>query len=52
MEIYLGNSGKLKLILNNVKYRLYIVDGTMLSDNEDCVLQDANGRYLLARGGE
>lgn len=56
MALYLGNSEKLKVILNNVVYNvnLYstapITNGVRLLSSEGYILKDSNGLYITAKG--
>lgn len=52
MGLYLGNSGKLRLILNGVVYKLnvytgeQIINGIRLLSSDNYILKDMNGEYL------
>ncbi len=56
MALYLGNSGKLKLILNGVVYKLNVYTGTKtesgvrLLSSDNYILTDSNGVYLTVSG--
>lgn len=58
MALYLGNSEKLKIILNDsvVKLQFFsekpITNGIRLLSSEDYVLKDSNGLYLTAKEDE
>lgn len=52
MALYLGNSEKLKINLGGVIYlmnifsALSLIEDTVLSSSDDCILKDADGLYL------
>lgn len=52
MGLYLGDSGKLKLILNGVVYKLNVYTGTQSTSDirllsaDNYILKDKNGYYL------
>lgn len=58
MALYLGNSGKLKINLGGVVYRLNlfsatpIVNGIMLLSSNGYILKDSSGLYLITKDGE
>lgn len=55
MDIYLGNSEKLKIILGNVEYSINLfsalptIEDVILSSFDDCLLKDFNGLYLIQK---
>ena len=55
MGLYLGNSGRLKLILNGVVYKVNVYTGTQaingvrLLSSDDYILKDINGEYLTIK---
>lgn len=55
MALYLGDSGKQKIHLNNVTYYLNlfsnipIINGVGLLSSEGYMLKDSNGLYLTAK---
>ena len=58
MGLYLGDSGKLKLILDNVVYRLnifsetIILNGVKLLSSDNYILKDSNNVYLTVKESE
>ena len=58
MSLYLGNSEKLKVNLNNVIYRFMlfsenpITNGTRLLSSDNYTLKDSNGIYLTIKEGD
>ena len=52
MALYLGNSGKLKLILNGVAYKINVytgesvINGDKLLSSDNYILKDSSGCYL------
>lgn len=46
MALYLGSSGKRKIILNGVVYRLNLFNVRLLS-SDNYILTDSNGTYLI-----
>ena len=58
MGLYLGNSEKLKVNLNNVIYRFNlfsenpITNGIRLLSSDNYTLKDSNGLYLTVKDGE
>ena len=58
MGLYLGDSRKLKLILNGVTYCLNIfsetpiLDGVRLLSSDNYILKDKNGLYLTVKESE
>lgn len=55
MALYLGNSGKLQIIVNGISYDLnqYLalpnIDEVILSSSDDCILKDYDGLYLTMK---
>lgn len=55
MALYLGNSGRLKINLGGVVYRLNLFSATPITNNgwllssDDYILQDSNGIYLIPK---
>ena len=55
MGLYLGSSGKRKLIWNSIVYRLnyysknLILNGVLLKSSDNYILKDKNGVYLTAK---
>ena len=55
MALYLGSSGKQKIILDGVVYRLNffttttITNGIRLLSSDNYILKDANGLYLTIK---
>lgn len=55
MALHLGNSEKLKIILDGVIYRLSVfsekpfINGVLLFSSDDYILKDANGIYLTVQ---
>lgn len=55
MALYLGNSEKLKIIINNIIYSVQlfsetpIFNGVKLLSSENYILKDSNGLYLTAK---
>ena len=55
MALYLGNSEKLKININNIKYSLKILtetpvfNGARLLSSENYILKDSNGIYLTVK---
>ena len=53
MALYLGNSGRLKINLGGVVYRLNLFSATPITNNgwllssDNYILQDSNGVYLI-----
>ena len=58
MSLYLGNSKKLKVNLNNVIYRFMlfsknpITNGIRLLSSDNYTLKDSNGIYLTVKEGD
>ena len=58
MSLYLGNSKKLKVNLNNVIYRFMlfsenpITNGIRLLSSDNYTLKDSNGLYLTVKDGD
>lgn len=58
MGLYLGNSEKLKVNLNNVIYRfnlfaeIPITNGIRLLSSDNYTLKDSNGLYLTVKDGD
>ena len=58
MALYLGNSEKLKINLDNVEYLLNwfsgtpITNGVRLLSSENYILKDSNGLYLTTKEDE
>lgn len=58
MSLYLGNSKKLKVNLNNVLYRFMlfsknpITNGIRLLSSDNYTLKDSNGLYLTIKDGD
>lgn len=58
MSLYLGNSKKLKVNLNNVIYRFMlfsknpITNGIRLLSSDNYTLKDSNGLYLTIKDGD
>ena len=58
MSLYLGNSEKLKINLNNVIYRFMlfsknpITNGIRLLSSDNYILKDSNGLYLTIKDGD
>lgn len=58
MSLYLGNSEKLKVNLNNVIYRFMlfsknpITNGIRLLSSDNYTLKDSNGLYLTIKDGD
>lgn len=55
MALYLGNSNKLKVYLDNTLYNINlfsiipILNGVKLLSSDDYILKDINGLYLTAK---
>ena len=55
MALYLGNSEKLKIKINNITYNLNlfskmpITNGIRLLSSNDCILKDCNGLYITSK---
>lgn len=58
MSLYLGNSKKLKVNLNNIIYRFKlfsenpITNGIRLLSSDNYILKDSNGLYLTIKDGD
>lgn len=58
MSLYLGNSEKLKVNLNNIIYRFKlfsenpITNGIRLLSSDNYTLKDSNGLYLTVKDGD
>lgn len=58
MSLYLGNSGKLRFILNGVVYHsnlfstIPIINGATLLSSDNYTLKDVNGLYLTVEESE
>lgn len=58
MSLYLGNSEKLKVNLNNVIYHFKLFSGSLiinsikLSSSDNYILKDSNGLFLTVKDGE
>ena len=58
MALYLGSSGKQKIILDNVIYYMNlfsttpIVNVVRLLSSDNHILKDSNGLYLVPKEGE
>ena len=58
MALYLGSSGKQKVILNGEVYYLNLFSKTIITNNtlllsfDDIVLKDAQGVYITAKESE
>ena len=58
MSLYLGNSEKLKVNLNNIIYRFKlfsenpITNGIRLLSSDNYILKDSNGLYLTIKDGD
>ena len=58
MALYLGNSGKLKLYLNNVAYCIHLgvvqqpTTGVSLTLSDNCVLKDLSGLIITVKEDE
>ena len=58
MSLYLGNSEKLKVNLNNIIYRFMlfsknpITNGIRLLSFDNYTLKDSNGLYLTVKDGD
>ena len=58
MSLYLGNSKKLKVNLNNIIYRFKlfsenpITKGIRLLSSDNYTLKDSNGLYLTVKDGD
>jgi hypothetical protein len=55
MALYLGNSDKLKIVLNgsmcylNLLSKMPIINGVRLLSSEGYILKDSNGLYLTTK---
>lgn len=55
MALYLGNSKKLKININNIVYNLNlfsetpITNGIRLLSSDDYILKDSNGLYITSK---
>ena len=55
MALYLGNSGKLQIVVNGISYDLNQhltlpnIDEVILSSSDDCILKDYDGLYLTMK---
>lgn len=58
MSLYLGNSEKLEVNLNNIIYRFKlfsenpITNGIRLLSSDNYILKDSNGLYLTIKDGD
>lgn len=58
MSLYLGNSKKLEVNLNNIIYRFKlfsenpITNGIRLLSSDNYILKDSNGLYLTIKDGD
>ena len=58
MSLYLGNSAKVKVNLNNVicHFKLFsgslIINSIKLSSSDNYILKDSNGLFLTVKDGE
>lgn len=56
MSLYLGNSKKIKIYLNNVVYclnlfsEISITNGDILLSSDNYILKDSSGVYLIPKG--